>query len=131
MNFAQSSSGRLFTLGFGLAFIGGGAAALATGGAATALLSAGLLLGVVCGILAVAVGLGDHPNHTVLALIGLPFALFLYSLAQGLLAQSHHAGAAYGLVVLGLAAVARAAFVASDNEAPEAHVSSSHQAAAR
>jgi hypothetical protein len=122
-DYAQSTSGRLLTLAVGLALLGGGAAVLLGGSMAPVLLGGGLLGGICCAILAVGLGIERFPFQTALSLISLPWILFLYVIAQSLIAHARSNGG-YLLLVLAAAAFARAAFVGVKLAAPrqaEAH----------
>src|SRR5262249_9587381 len=116
--FVQLTSGRLMTLAAASALIGGGAAAGAGGTAAYVLLSAGLLCGIVCAILSVAIGVERFPFEVALSVVLLPWALFLYAIGQQLMARSEPEGG-YFLIALGIAAAARAALVKEAFAAPQ------------
>jgi len=122
--FAQSTSGRLFTLAASTALLGGGAAAVIGGTTGLALLAIGLLTGIAASIVAVAFGIGDHPFETMLMVLAAPWVLFLYEVGQSVV-MNYRANVGYILIALGIAALTRAIFV-GEKAAAEAHPEGAH-----
>ena len=109
-NFFHSTSGRILSVAVGAAALGGGAAVLAGGTLAIPILCASILAGIVLSLFALAFGVEEGFLFEVaLAVVLLPFVLFLSIQAQGLLMEGHHALGGAGLIAFGLGLFARAA----------------------
>jgi hypothetical protein len=126
-NFFHSTSSRFLSVAVGAAALGGGAAVLAGGTLAIPFLCAGILLGIVLSLFALALGIEEgFLFETALAVVLLPFVLFLYIQAQGLMMEGHHAAGGFGLIVFGLGFLARAVFASPRSLAQGADQATAH-----
>jgi hypothetical protein len=103
--FTRSTSGRLMTLSLSLALIGGGASALMQPDMSMYVMNGSLFAAVVAGVASMQLALDEFPSHTVLSLILLPFALFLYVVGLGVM-KAYYPAMAYVPLVLGLLSLA-------------------------
>lgn len=83
--FAQSRTGRLMALSFGIALIGGGASALIAAPASLYLMSLSVITAIALNIVGLPDALEDFPFEVVLSAIVLPVALFLFATALGVI----------------------------------------------
>jgi hypothetical protein len=100
--FLASSSGRLLALAFAIAIAGTGVAKL-IGPSGLAVGAICVLVAITIAIVAIATAVNEHPGPTAVALIGLPWLLFLGQVGQSLVSSN---SAGYAFVVTGLAAAA-------------------------
>ena len=116
--FTQSTSGRLITLSWSVELLGCGAGAVIGGVTGLALLSLGLMLGIVFSIIGAAVGIERHGWTIALYLILVPWLLFLYGIGT-LMAFHNQPNVGYLFIALGIGAIARAIFVGEKSAASE------------
>lgn len=104
-NFIQSTSGRLMSLSISLALIGGGASAFMEQTSSLYVMAFSVFVAIVGCIASLELSIDEHPQLTVLAIIGLPVFLFLYMVALGFVMSVYAAGG-YAFIGLGVGALA-------------------------
>lgn len=103
--FIKSSGGRLLALAVGFLLMAGGAAALLGEPGATWISALAFPVAIALSVVSLAIGSSEYMKSAAFLAITLPFVLFVYSLALGLIVQL--APVAGGLlVVLGAGALA-------------------------
>jgi hypothetical protein len=100
-SFTRTTSGRLMALSFASALLGGGISALTTAPVSLYVMSISTFAGVVGCVAALQLAEDEHFEQTIMSVILLPFALFLYAVALGFV-MNHWAVAAYALLALGI-----------------------------
>jgi hypothetical protein len=109
-DFFKSTAARLLALSVGIALVGGAASALMQpGDGATILFSASLFVPVVVNVVGLPSAIEEHWSHAVMAVILLPWLLFLWVVALGVLRAYYPPAFAYPFLVAGFAALAAAA----------------------
>lgn len=108
--FLKSFTGRLMALSFGIALVGGGASALMHHGAeATFVMCLSLFAPIVVNVVSLPRALEDQWERAVIAVIALPFLLFLWSVGVGVM-REFHPELALPFIVAGLASFVVAAW---------------------
>ena len=113
-NFILSGSGRILALAVGIVLAGNGAAKLLDAHTGLAVGSLAFLVGVALAVVALATAIEEHFEAAVMAIVTLPWALWLGVMGVALVPPS----AAFLLVIAGLADIA---FAARPRGAPEGH----------
>lgn len=100
--FNRTTSGRLMALSFASALLGGGASALMTSPMSLYVMSLSTFAGVVGCVAALQLAEEEHFQQTIMSILLLPFALYLYAVGLGFV-MNHWTSAAYALLALGIA----------------------------
>jgi len=116
--FIESTSGRLMSFSVSAALLGGGASALMQSPTSLYVMAFSTFGAVVGCVAALQLGIEDHHEETVMAVIFLPMLLFLYAVALGFVMNYYQAGA-YAFLALG-AGVLLVALRSLTVERPEA-----------
>lgn len=111
VSFFQMTSGRLVTAACGIALLGGGIASLAGETYGTAIMCMSIMASVITTVFAMGIASNEKPGTGILAIIALPFLMFMYVLLLGLSMQMHAHTPGYIFAVLGLLAISRAIMI--------------------